>query len=827
MRALTFALTQPEARAVLATLGGALPTPPVVEALIEILARPHAAPLAPAALALLAESDHPLAVDALVQALDSPLVTVRQPAVESLARRGIHHAAPRLLQMLKEDDTWMVRRAALRALAGHPEPVRWCILAAADDPHWRVRHALIHVLLAWGENPEMREEIDRRLRAMGSNPSPESNPSPPAPLPEAERGEKEGASSPLRFGEGLGEGFCCHPRIEGVRGYLQARWTGRTDVAAWEAPIPDWPFHDYDPAVLVRKLDEMGEAGRRRYLSAMPALLAHEAERARSLAIEILRKRGETVHLVGAVGQLDDPRVGATEAVFKLLSSIDLDRIEEAARSILHKGDPSPAQLAWAIDQAGPVFPPEEERAVLQGYLQTFQSQPVRVRRALAQLLGRWRPEKGIGWGKAILADADAGVQVAILSLMATEGMPSSVAERLLASPFPEVREAVVRLLAAQACVFDLEHAARDHDSHVRIAAAAGLVQFAPNSPTFVALQSDPHPLVRAAALTPERAAELIAAPERETSWHVLAQAARMQKFPLWRLEPQPPWQPPASVVVAAEPLSLSPKEPPHPRTLGTRKLLAPLVGISGHYGLPVEGFVKAVEAGVNLLFWEPNYQTLTTFSARLSPEQRRKIHFLVGTFEANGPRIRKDVERALRNLRIERISLFMIFWTRSWDRITDEVRGTLERLEREGLIGMSGLSTHSRALAVEAIAAEWNPVMVRHSAAHRGAETQVFPHARQKGTSIITFNNTCYGRLLKPQGERPPPRAADCYRYTLSFPEVTMCLSAPATWEQLDENLEALRDPHLPEERKQLLLEQGAEVYREETLFRRLVRSR
>jgi predicted aldo/keto reductase-like oxidoreductase len=147
--------------------------------------------------------------------------------------------------------------------------------------------------------------------------------------------------------------------------------------------------------------------------------------------------------------------------------------------------------------------------------------------------------------------------------------------------------------------------------------------------------------------------------------------------------------------------------------------------------------------------------------------------------------------------------------------------------LQHEGLIGMAGLSTHSRPLAVEAIAGGWNPVMVRHSAAHRGAETQVFPHAQAAGTSIITFNNTCYGRLLKPQGTIPPPSAADCYRYALSFPQVTMCMSAPATMEQLDENLQALHDPHLPEERRRLLLDQGAEVYREETLFRRLVRSR
>jgi hypothetical protein len=643
-------------------------------------------------------------------------------------------------------------------------------------------------LLAWGADAESREEIDSQLCELPS-----------------------------------------HPRVEGVRRYLQARWTGDVEVDAFEEKEPPWPFHDPDPAVVVRKLDEMGEPGRRRHLDAMPTLLAHEADRARSLAVEVLRKRGETAHLVAAVAQLDDPRVGAGESVAKLLSGIDLDRVEDAARCILHMNDPSAGQLAWAIDQAGPVFPPEEEREKLQELLKDFPRQAVRVRRALARLLGRWWPEEEPRWLQAIRDDDDPVVQAAIPSALAKGGfsVPSHLAERLLSSPVPEGRAAVTGFLAAQACVVDLEQAAGDPDSRVRIAAAPGLVRFAPGSPALAALQRDPHPLVRAAALTEDRAAELVANPEGETSWHVLAEAARTRKVPLWRLEPQPPWQPPERPSVVQEPFTLRPGAPPHARRLGPEKLLVAPMGLSGHYGLPVEGFARAVEAGVNLLFWEPNYQTLTAFSNRISPSQRRDLHFLVGTFEAGAARIRKDVERALRNLQIERISLFLIFWTRSWERVTDEVLGALERLRKEGLIAMPGLSTHSRLLAAEALAAGWDPVMVRHSAAHRGAETQVFPHVAKRGASLITFNNTCYARLLKPQGDKPAPRPADFYRYTLSFPEVTLCLSAPATLEQLDENLQALDDPHLPEDRRIALLEHGAEVYREETLFRRLVRSR
>jgi predicted aldo/keto reductase-like oxidoreductase len=325
--------------------------------------------------------------------------------------------------------------------------------------------------------------------------------------------------------------------------------------------------------------------------------------------------------------------------------------------------------------------------------------------------------------------------------------------------------------------------------------------------------------------MTPERATALVADPRGETSWHVLARAARLAKVPLWTVEPERPWQPPQQPPPVIEPLTPARAFPPHARPLGRGGPPASVVGVSGHYGLPVEGFVRAFEAGVNLMFWEPNYRTMTEFCARLSPAYRAAVHLVAGTFEADGKRVRQDAERALRSLGAERLGLFLIFWVQSWDRVTPDVRAALERLKDEGKVAAYGLSTHSRPLAVEAMEAGWDPVMVRHSAAHRGAEERVFPRAAELGVSLITFNNTCYGRLLEPRDGRPPPSAADCYRYSLAQPAVRCCFSAPATVAQLDENLAALRDPALPDERRRRLEEHGASLYREETIFRRLVR--
>lgn len=329
------------------------------------------------------------------------------------------------------------------------------------------------------------------------------------------------------------------------------------------------------------------------------------------------------------------------------------------------------------------------------------------------------------------------------------------------------------------------------------------------------------HPHARAAALTPERARELIADPTRETSWFVLARAAKLCKVPLWNLEPESPWKPPAVPRRPEPPIALPPITAVRPRPLGPDGPSVSPLGVSGHYGLPVEGFTRAAEQGVNLFFWEPSYATLSRFSARLSPSDRRQVHFLAGTFEAEGAKVRKDAERALRSLRLERLGVFLIFWTQSWQRIADDVRDALEQLKADGKVQVYGLSTHNRPIAADAIREGWNPVMVRHSAAHRKAEAEVFPVAREHGTSIITFNNTCYGRLLDPAF-----RPSDCFRFTLNTPGVSACFTAPATLGQLDENLGALRNPELPDDVRERLIRRGEWLYREDTAFRQTVRA-
>jgi aryl-alcohol dehydrogenase-like predicted oxidoreductase len=782
---LTHALTRPETAATAAEALAGDCRRAAVEGLVELLTGEHSSRAGASAIAALEGCDSPLVLDGLMAALDSPHAPVRLAAVLALHRRGARPADAALARLLRRDDSWTVRRATLRALADGPEEVRWHVLDAATDSHWRVRHALVQVLLAWGGTDALPLEIDRRIAALGDS-----------------------------------------PRVRGLRAYLRYRWTGQRPAPAEapeaEDPSRTCPLWDWDEAVLARNLERLGAAGRREALDLMPPLVGHPAERVSGLAVEALRHDGEARHLATALDLLEGPRTGAGAAVQKLLAYLDQDRIEEVARLVLHRPGASAAALAWAVDQAGPVFPAEEEAPALSDLLARAAEQAAPVRRALAALAARWPSSSGAACLKALRDDPDADVRLQVL-----RGTGPTPLERWLCDPNPAVRAEAVRAVSAGgALAQEAEALTDDRDARVRAAVGECLAgrQDEKAAALRAQLRADAHPHVRAAALTPETAAELLRAPAEETSWHVRFAAARLARVPLWEVAPQRPWRPEPARAPEAMPLSLARPAPPHARPLGPSGPLVTPVGISGHYGLPVEGFARAAEAGVNLFFWEPNYQTLTDFLNRLGGE-RNRLHLIAGTFEADGKRVRRDAERALRVTKVERLALFLLFWVRSWARVTSDVREALERLKAEGKVAAFGLSTHSRPLAVEALEAGWGPVMVRHSAAHRGAEERILPRAAALGTGLITFNNTCYGRLLQARADAPPPRPADCYRYSLAQPGVTASLSAPATLEELEENLRALREPELPEDRLRSLLAQGERVYAEDTTFRKLVR--
>jgi aryl-alcohol dehydrogenase-like predicted oxidoreductase len=268
-------------------------------------------------------------------------------------------------------------------------------------------------------------------------------------------------------------------------------------------------------------------------------------------------------------------------------------------------------------------------------------------------------------------------------------------------------------------------------------------------------------------------------------------------------------------------------------RPLGKGGVLVAPLAISGAFNVPVSSLERAREAGVNTFFWEPEHRTLGEHISRA--EDRRELVVIAGSYEADAQTITRDAERALRRLKIDALGAMLLFWVRSPARLSDEAFGALERLKSSGKVRAIGFSTHLRELAAEAIAARpWDVVMCRHSAAHTALETTVLPVAREKNVGVITFSALVYGRMLSPassgvglvrDGETERFSAADCYRYTLAQPGVSVCLSAPRRQRELEENLDVLRSPALDPDVARRLREHGARVRAENRAFMSLVR--
>ena len=262
-------------------------------------------------------------------------------------------------------------------------------------------------------------------------------------------------------------------------------------------------------------------------------------------------------------------------------------------------------------------------------------------------------------------------------------------------------------------------------------------------------------------------------------------------------------------------------------RSLGATGIAIAPLAISGVHGLSPAALRQAHEAGVDLFFWEPQHAALTRF-VRESPRRRQALAIAAGSYHASPAAIEADVDTALRRLRTDRLDVFLLFWVRSPARLSAQVFACMERLKAAGKIRAAGFSTHHRDIACQAIdAAAWDVVMTRHSAAHPGAEEALFPLAAARGVGVLTFSALCYGRLLAPSPERDgrAPSAADCYRYSLSQPGVTACISAPQRYRELVENLAVLDAPALAPAAQDELRAHGRRVHARSRDFNELVR--
>lgn len=235
-------------------------------------------------------------------------------------------------------------------------------------------------------------------------------------------------------------------------------------------------------------------------------------------------------------------------------------------------------------------------------------------------------------------------------------------------------------------------------------------------------------------------------------------------------------------------------------RPLGRTGLMVSRLGLGSSYGVRGVDVDRAVERGVNYLYWgsrrDGDFGRAITRACR---RDRAGTVVVVQSYARAAIALRPSLELALRRLRLDHADVLLLGW---WNAPPPEriVDAALE-LREAGKCRALMVSCHHRPTFATFIADPvWGAIMVRYNAAHRGAEGEVFPHLRPGGDApapgVVAYTATRWGGLLDPRlvpaGERLP-RGSDCYRFALTRPEVDVVLAGPRDGEELDEALAAL----------------------------------
>ena len=278
-----------------------------------------------------------------------------------------------------------------------------------------------------------------------------------------------------------------------------------------------------------------------------------------------------------------------------------------------------------------------------------------------------------------------------------------------------------------------------------------------------------------------------------------------------------------------------------------------------GNTHLRPEDVEYAVGRGLNYLNWCGKPDGMSQAVAGMGTALRDVV--VAVQFQARTPRAaEREFSRILKELRSDSVDIATLYYVESeeeWRQIMAPggVWEVLARFKREGALRMIGLTSHQRQLAARwarqtrvqanagpevadapratvAVATETGTagdgsgpycldmLMIRYNAAHRGAEREIFPVTTARRMPVVTYTGLRWRALLEPTPDDPagfqPPSAADCYRFCLSDPAVSVALMAPGDRGHLEQNLRLLDDWRAAEsaEARQLLAH-GDRVHR------------
>lgn len=232
------------------------------------------------------------------------------------------------------------------------------------------------------------------------------------------------------------------------------------------------------------------------------------------------------------------------------------------------------------------------------------------------------------------------------------------------------------------------------------------------------------------------------------------------------------------------------------PRLLGRTGLPVCPLGLSSGYGVPAAAVERAVDAGVNYLYWGSRRTSAFPEALRHLGSRRDGLILVLQSYMPTAGLIARSLERGLKKLGVERADVLLLGF---WNRVPPPaIQEACARLKARGLVRFVAVSSHKRPLLADLAQGEFADILhVRYNAAHRGAEHDVFPALGPRPPGIVSFTATCWKKLLRAAPDAAKgrtPGAGDCYRFVLSHPAVSVCMTGPSRAEHVDDLLAALR---------------------------------
>lgn len=225
-----------------------------------------------------------------------------------------------------------------------------------------------------------------------------------------------------------------------------------------------------------------------------------------------------------------------------------------------------------------------------------------------------------------------------------------------------------------------------------------------------------------------------------------------------------------------------------------------------GNTSLDRTSVEAALDAGIDYLNWCGRTDGMREAIRNLG-DMRRSVVIAVQLQSRTAQAARRELASIKRDLHTDYIDVVTYYYVEELAEWAEIIApgGAAEVLEEEraqGTITTIGLTTHQRLLAAQvAQSGRIDLLMIRYNAAHRGAEEEVFPITRNCDISVVAFTCLRWGALLESTPQDPrnyvPPSAAQCYRFVLTHPDVSVALMAPDGDEELRENLAILENWH------------------------------